>query len=108
MVTINTMDLFELARQAMEVSLPSAGAETCDVSKCAHCGGKMLENFETELVCSQCGIVDESLGRIDQGAEWSSCVTDEGAKDGSRVGMAPNPLYNTWGIGSKMGKTKGM
>ena len=108
MVTINTMDLFELARQAMEVSFPSAGAETCDVSKCAHCGGKMLENFETELVCSQCGIVDESLGRIDQGAEWSSCVTDEGAKDGSRVGMAPNPLYNTWGIGSKMGKTKGM
>jgi ribonuclease HI len=59
-------------------------------------------------VCSQCGIVDESRGRIDQGAEWSSCVTDEGAKDGSRVGMAANPLYHEWGNGSKIGKTKGM
>ena len=52
---INTMDLFELARQAMEVSFPSAGAETCDVSKCAHCGGKMLENFENMNILNQGG-----------------------------------------------------
>ena len=106
MVTINIMDLFELARQAMDVSSPSVEAEVSD--ECNHCGGKMIENFETDVVCSQCGIVDESRGRIDQGAEWSSCVTDEGAKDGSRVGMAANPLYHEWGNGSKIGKTKGM
>ena len=106
MVTINIMDFFELARQAMDVSSPSVEAEVSD--ECNHCGGKMIENFETDVVCSQCGIVDESRGRIDQGAEWSSCVTDEGAKDGSRVGMAANPLYHEWGNGSKIGKTKGM
>jgi ribonuclease HI len=106
MSTINNMDFFELARQAMEISSPSVEAEVSDA--CNHCGGKMIENFETDIVCSQCGIVDESRGRIDQGAEWSSCVTDEGAKDGSRVGMAANPLYHTWGTGSKIGKTKGM
>ena len=106
MVTINIMDFFELARQAMDVSSPSVEAEVSD--ECNHCGGKMIENFETDMVCSQCGIVDESRGRIDQGAEWSSCVTDEGAKDGSRVGMAANPLYHSWGSGSKIGKTKGM
>ena len=100
------MDFFELARQAMDVSSPSVEAEVSD--ECNHCGGKMIENFETDMVCSQCGIVDESRGRIDQGAEWSSCVTDEGAKDGSRVGMAANPLYHSWGSGSKIGKTKGM
>ena len=92
MVTINIMDFFELARQAMDVPPPSVEAEASD--GCNHCGGKMIENFETDMVCSQCGIVDESRGRIDQGAEWSSCVTDEGAKDGSRVGMAANPLYH--------------
>jgi transcription initiation factor TFIIB len=106
MVTINIMDFFELARQAMDVPPPSVEAEVSD--ECNHCGGKMIENFETDMVCSQCGIVDESRGRIDQGAEWSSCVTDEGAKDGSRVGMAANPLYHSWGSGSKIGKTKGM
>ena len=106
MVTINIMDFFELARQAMDVPPPSVEAEVSD--GCNHCGGKMIENFETDMVCSQCGIVDESRGRIDQGAEWSSCVTDEGAKDGSRVGMAANPLYHSWGSGSKIGKTKGM
>ena len=106
MVTINTMDLFELARQAMDISSPSVEAEVSDA--CNHCGGKMIENFETDVVCSQCGIVDDSRGRIDQGAEWSSCVTDEGAKDGSRVGMAANPLYHEWGNGSKIGKTKSM
>ena len=100
------MDFFELARQAMDVPPPSVEAEVSD--ECNHCGGKMIENFETDMVCSQCGIVDESRGRIDQGAEWSSCVTDEGAKDGSRVGMAANPLYHSWGSGSKIGKTKGM
>ena len=100
------MDFFELARQAMDVPSPSVEAEVSD--ECNHCGGKMIENFETDMVCSQCGIVDESRGRIDQGAEWSSCVTDEGAKDGSRVGMAANPLYHSWGSGSKIGKTKGM
>jgi len=106
MVTINIMDFFELARQAMDVPPPSVEAEASD--GCNHCGGKMIENFETDMVCSQCGIVDESRGRIDQGAEWSSCVTDEGAKDGSRVGMAANPLYHSWGSGSKIGKSKGM
>ena len=85
MVTINTMDLFDLARQAMEITSPSVEAEADASDECNHCGGKMIENFETDMVCSQCGIVDESRGRIDQGAEWSSCVTDEGAKDGSRV-----------------------
>jgi transcription initiation factor TFIIB len=67
-----------------------------------------MMNSETDMVCSQCGIVDSSNGRIDQGADWSSGVTDEGAKDGSRVGMAPSHLYNTWGNGTKIGKTKGM
>ena len=100
------MDFFELARQAMDVPPPSVEAEASD--KCNHCGGNMVENFETDMVCTQCGIVDESRGRIDQGAEWSSCVTDEGAKDGSRVGMAANPLYHSWGSGSKIGKSKGM
>jgi len=99
-------ELFDLARQAMEVSSPSVEAEASD--SCNHCGGKMIENFETDMVCSECGIVDESRGRIDQGAEWSSCVTDDGAKDGSRVGMAANPLYHSWGTGSKIGKSKGM
>ncbi len=108
MVTINIMDLFDLARQAMEVSFPSVEAETCDVTKCMYCGGKLTTNSDTDTVCTDCGVVDSSIGRIDQGAEWSSCVTDEGVKDGSRVGMAPNPLYNTWGSGSKIGKTKGM
>ena len=102
------MDLFELARQAMDVSSPSVEAEAEASDECSYCGGKMIENFETDMVCSHCGIVDESRGRIDQGAEWSSCVTDEGAKDGSRVGMAANPLYHSWGSGSKIGKTKGM
>jgi hypothetical protein len=51
MVTINTMDLFELARQAMEISSPSVEAEASDA--CNHCGGKMIENFETDMVCSQ-------------------------------------------------------
>jgi len=88
MVTINNMDFFELARQAMDVSSPSVEAEVCMSLKCSHCGGKMIENFETDMVCSECGIVDTSNGRIDQGAEWSSCVTDEGAKDGSRVGKS--------------------
>ena len=106
MDTINIMDFFELARQAMDISSPSVEAEVSDA--CGHCGGSMIENFETDMVCSQCGIVDESRGRIDQSAEWSSCVTDEGVKDGSRVGMAANPLYYEWGNGSKIGKTKGM
>jgi len=109
MVTINNMDdLFDLARQAMEISSPSVEAEVYMSLKCSHCSGRMIENAETDMVCSECGLVDSSNGRIDQGADWSSGVTDEGAKDGSRVGMAANPLYNTWGSGSKIAKTKGM
>jgi len=109
MDTINNMDdLFDLARQAMEISSPSVEAEVYTSFKCSHCSGNMVENSETDMVCSECGIVDSSNGRIDQGADWSSGVTDEGAKDGSRVGMAANPLYNTWGSGSKIAKTKGM
>ena len=53
---INNMDdLFDLARQAMEISFPSVEAEVNDA--CNHCGGKMIENFETDIVCSQwyCG-----------------------------------------------------
>ena len=102
------MDLFDLARQAMEETSPSVEAETRDLTKCIHCGGGLMTNHETDVVCMECGIVDASVGRIDQGADWSSGVTDEGSKDGSRVGMAPNPLYNTWGNGSKIAKTKGM
>jgi transcription initiation factor TFIIB len=108
MVTINIMDFFDLARQAMEESSPSVEAEVYTSLKCSHCNGRMVENSETDMVCSECGLVDSTNGRIDQGADWSSGVTDEGAKDGSRVGMAANPLYNTWGLGSKIAKTRGM
>ena len=103
----NMDDLFDLARQAMEISSPSVEAETHDTSKCVECGGSLMMNSETDMVCSQCGLVG-NFGRIDEGAEWSSCVTDAGVKDGSRVGMAPSHLYNTWGIGTKIGKAKGM
>lgn len=102
------MDFFELARQALGESSQSVETPIHDVTKCVHCGGGLMMNHETDMVCMECGIVDTSGGRIDQGADWSSGVTDEGSKDGSRVGMAPNPLYNSWGNGSKIAKTKGM
>ena len=103
----NMDDLFDLARQAMEISSPSVEAETHDTSKCVECGGSLMMNSETDMVCSQCGLVGD-FGRIDQGPDWSSGVTDEGAKDGSRVGMAASPLYHSWGTGTKIGKIKGM
>jgi len=106
MMNIDT--LFDIMKQAMgDKEVPSPSLE-CDNS-CAYCkSSNMFFNADSDRVCVDCGVVDLSSGRIDDGAEWSSCVTDEGAKDGSRVGMAASPLYNEWGSGTKIAQTRGM
>jgi len=105
MMNIDT--LFDIMKQAMgdnEVP-PSPLENDC----CIYCNSSNMGlNADTDRVCRDCGIVDQGFGRIDEGAEWSSCVTDEGVKDGCRVGMAANPLYNDWGKGSKIAQAKGM
>jgi len=108
MIKMNVDTLFDIMKQAMGESVtPSPPLE--NNNSCAWCNSEnMFLNADTDRVCGDCGMVDPSCGRIDDGAEWSSCVTDEGAKDGSRVGMAANPLYNEWGMGTKIGQSKGM
>jgi len=106
MTNIDT--LFDIMKQAMgEKTGPPPSLEK--TNSCTWCNSNnMFLNADTDRVCGDCGAVDLSYGRIDDGAEWSSCVTDNGAKDGSRVGMAASHLYNDWGSGTKIGQTRGM
>lgn len=78
--------------------------------KCKLCGSlNNATNSDFEIVCTDCGTVDESVGRIDQTAEWTSSYTDEkGSVDKSRVGMPQNHLYNEWGNGTVIAYKRGM
>lgn len=97
--------LFEYRKQALgDEPLPPIEKN----KMCCQCSSKNMGfNMDHDFVCYDCGIVDILEGRIDEGADWNACVTDTMTFDGSRVGMAPNPLYNDWGNGSKIGNTRG-
>jgi transcription initiation factor TFIIB len=109
-------DLFALALQASRLEespdapLSSSSPEgyVNESEKCSHCGGHVTMARDYSMVCVECGLEDNSMGRVDQGPEWSSMVDDNGSKDNSRCGMPQSPLFNNWGMHSMVGKVKGM
>ena len=81
---------------------PKTRPTTINKNICKECGGKKIFSKEGLPVCEECGLVDDVY--IDESAEWTSGLTEDGrVNDPARCGNPnPNPelFSESWGKGT--------
>ena len=106
-MTMSTTMISEIWKQFDELKMDKNPEKEKNTNECRECDGTKTYNAERFLVCTKCGLIDETS--ISEEPEWNSGVNEDGTTyDACRVGMPSDTdlFSDKWGAGTVM-STKG-